>query len=148
MVDFSLRGRFILKAIKKKKEEQSCYPFGVYTEFAIPVKEYATGTRDFKPGLCLKSLVPVAYSILAFVYTKQREWAADPKGVNTGGWGLTLSPLDMAKIGQLYLDGGNIIYVNPEKKMVISIVSLFKPNAKDRIELIKKYVEPVFEIGK
>lgn len=126
-------------------------------------------------------------------------WVTDPRGVNTGGWGLTLSPLDMAKIGQLYLDGGiwngqqivskkwieestkeqsrwekrnlpygylwwvskdddkgyaamgdggNIIYVNSEKKMVISIVSLFKPNVKDRIELIKKYVEPVFEIGK
>ena len=71
-------------------------------------------------------------------------WVADPKGVNTGGWGLTLSPVDMAKIGQLYLDGGNIIYVNPEKKMVVSIASVFKPNAKDRIGLIKKYVEPVF----
>lgn len=33
-------------------------------------------------------------------------WVADATGVNTGGWGLTLSPLDMAKIGQLYLDGG------------------------------------------
>jgi len=26
--------------------------------------------------------------------------------VNVGGWGLTLSPVDMAKIGQLYLNGG------------------------------------------
>ena len=30
-------------------------PFGLDTEFAIPIKEYATGTRDFCPGLCLKS---------------------------------------------------------------------------------------------
>ena len=27
-------------------------PFGLDTEFAIPIKEYATGTRDFCPGLC------------------------------------------------------------------------------------------------
>lgn len=33
-------------------------------------------------------------------------WAVDPAGVNAGGWGLTLSPADMAKIGQLYLNGG------------------------------------------
>lgn len=33
-------------------------------------------------------------------------WAADKKGVNAGGWGLTLSPLDMAKIGQLCLNYG------------------------------------------
>ena len=33
-------------------------------------------------------------------------WVADPTGINAGGWGLTLSPVDMAKIGQLYLDGG------------------------------------------
>ena len=26
-------------------------PFGLDTEFAIPIKEYVTGTRDFNPGL-------------------------------------------------------------------------------------------------
>lgn len=120
-------------------------------------------------------------------------WAADPQGVNTAGWGLTLTPMDMAKIGQLYLeggiwkgrqiipagwigestkehsrwenlsygymwwiiddkeqiyaamgDGGNVIYVNTKKKMVISIASLFTPRAKDRIKLIKEYIEPMF----
>lgn len=123
-------------------------------------------------------------------------WVADTTGVNSGGWGLTLSPTDMAKIGQLYLDGGrwngkqivskkwidestkehsrwekfklsygylwwigdekknvyaamgdggNIIYVNTKKQMVVSIASLFMVNAKDRIEFIKEYIEPVFE---
>lgn len=121
-------------------------------------------------------------------------WVADPTGVNTAGWGLTLSPMDMAKIGQLFLnggiwngnrivsekwitestseqsrweqrnlpygylwwlgedkgyaamgDGGNIIYVSPEKAMVVAIASLFQPRAKDRITFIKKYVEPFFE---
>ena len=122
-------------------------------------------------------------------------WVADPAGVNTAGWGLTLSPVDMAKIGQLYLDGGiwegqrivseewvkesttehsrwkrmdlpygylwwigkddegfaamgdggNIIYVSRDKKMVVASTALFKPRAKDRIEFIKEFVEPLFE---
>ena len=42
-------------------------------------------------------------------------------------------------------DGGNIIYVSPDKNMVVAIASLFYPRAKDRIEFIKKYVEPIFE---
>lgn len=120
-------------------------------------------------------------------------WVASPTGVNAAGWGLTLSPVDMAKIGQLLLnggmwdgkrivsenwivesttehsrweqqnlpygylwwigedkgyaamgDGGNMIYVSPEKKMVVSITSIFQPRAKDRIEFVKKYVEPLF----
>lgn len=33
-------------------------------------------------------------------------WVADPTGVNTAGWGLTLTAMDMAKIGQLYLNDG------------------------------------------
>ena len=123
-------------------------------------------------------------------------WVADPQGTNTAGWGLFLSSADMAKIGQLYLnggswkgeriissewiaastkvhsrwnelnlsygylwwvidevehsyaaigDGGNVIYVNPAKNLVVAIASLFKPTAKDRIELIKNYIEPIFE---
>ncbi|WP_455542241.1 serine hydrolase domain-containing protein [Intestinibacter sp.] len=107
-------------------------------------------------------------------------WVTDPTGLNTAGWGLTLTANDMAKIGQLYLnggvsnckrivstkwikqsttphrhwnnlsygylwwvlddhsfaalgDGGNTIYVNSEKNLVISISALFVPNAKDRI---------------
>jgi CubicO group peptidase (beta-lactamase class C family) len=121
-------------------------------------------------------------------------WVADPQGINTAAWGLFLTPVDMAKIGKLYLnrgvyngkqivssewidestavhsrwdklsygylwwiidekehsfaalgDGGNVIYVNPEKNIVIVIASLFKPLAKDRIELIKAYIEPMFD---
>lgn len=123
-------------------------------------------------------------------------WVADQAGVNTGGWGLTLSPTDMAKIGRLYLDGGmwngkqiistgwinestkehsrwekinlsygylwwiidgkehayaamgdggNVIYFNTKKKIVVSIASFFVPKVKDRIEFIKEYIEPIFE---
>lgn len=50
-------------------------PAGLDTEFAIPVKEYVTGTRDFCPGLCLKTVVRGAYSELSSVYAKQTEWA-------------------------------------------------------------------------
>lgn len=123
-------------------------------------------------------------------------WAVDPQGLNTASWGLFLTPVEMAKIGQLYLnngvwndkqivsaewisestrehsrcvpwgnlaygylwwfidresyaamgDGGNIIYVNTKNQMVISMASLFIPEAKDRIEFIKEYIEPMFEI--
>ena len=118
-------------------------------------------------------------------------WVTDPMGIHTAGWGLTLTPMDMAKIGQLYLndgmwegkqiisskwvedsttehsrwkkrnlsygylwwvneegyaamgDGGNIIYINTKKKLVISIAALFVPRAGDRIKLIKKFIEPI-----
>ncbi len=121
-------------------------------------------------------------------------WVTDPQGINTAGWGLFITPGDMVKIGQLYLnrgvwngrqlvsakwigestaehsrwdklrygylwwivdgnqhsyaamgDGGNLIYVNPKRKLVIAIASLFIPGAKDRIKLIKKHIEPIFE---
>lgn len=124
-------------------------------------------------------------------------WVVDAQGINTASWGLFLSPEDMAKIGQLYLnsgawdgkqivptewieestrehsrcvqwgnlaygylwwiiddkehiyaamgDGGNVIYINTKKNMVVSIASLFMPDAKDRIEFINKYIEPMFD---
>lgn len=123
-------------------------------------------------------------------------WVADRAGVNAAGWGLNLTPMDMARIGQLYLndgmwngkqivssdwindstkehsrcnqwklsygylwwiidkeehayaamgDGGNVIYVNAKKKMIVAIASFFMPKAKDRLGLIKKYIEPAFE---
>ncbi len=123
-------------------------------------------------------------------------WVADRTGVNTSGWGLSLTPMDMAKIGQLYLnggvwegnqiispewihestkvhsrcnqwklsygylwwiidenehsyaamgDGGNVIYVNLKKELVVSIASFFVPEVTDRIKLIKEYIEPVLE---
>jgi len=50
-------------------------PSGLDTEFAIPVEEYVTGTRDFSPGLCLKTVVRGQYTELSSVYTRQVEWA-------------------------------------------------------------------------
>jgi DNA-binding transcriptional MerR regulator len=48
---------------------------GLDTEFAIPVKEYVTGTRNFCPGLCIKTVLKGSYKKLPSVYAKQREWA-------------------------------------------------------------------------
>ena len=125
---------------------------------------------------------------------KPSGWVVDPQGINTAGWGLTMTAAEMAKIGQLYLnggtwdskqiipsgwieestkvhsrwgsllygylwwiidakehsfaamgDGGNVIYVNPKKNMVIAIASLFVPDARDRIALIKEVIEPMFD---
>ena len=42
-------------------------------------------------------------------------------------------------------DGGNVIYVNPAKELVVAIASHFKPYAKDRVEFIKAYIEPMFD---
>ena len=123
-------------------------------------------------------------------------WVSDRAGVNTAGWGLNLTLLSMAKIGQLYLDngiwndkqivspkwinestkkhsicrewklsygylwwiiddkehsyaamgdGGNVIYVNTKKKMVVAIASFLTPQVNDRIRLIREYIEPMFE---
>ncbi|MDO5520715.1 MAG: serine hydrolase [bacterium] len=126
--------------------------------------------------------------------TDRNGWVVDPEGVNTAAWGITLTPMDMAKIGELYLkeglwngrqliskewitkstkvhskwgkllygylwwimdesehsyaalgQGGNVIYVNAKKELVVAITSLYKDNAQDRMVLIKKYIEPMVE---
>ncbi|WP_433942832.1 serine hydrolase domain-containing protein [Paenibacillus sp. SN-8-1] len=35
-----------------------------------------------------------------------RGWVHDPNGISTGGWGVTLTPRDMARFGLLYLNHG------------------------------------------
>lgn len=122
-------------------------------------------------------------------------WAADARGLNPAGWGLTLSAEDMAKLGQLYLDGGvwqgrrivssrwveestreharwqqqnlpygylwwgdpagagsyaamgdggNVIYADPRRRLVVAIAALFAPRAKDRLALIQDHIVPLF----
>lgn len=126
-------------------------------------------------------------------------WVCDDTGTNAGGWGLTLSTRDMAKIAQLNLnkgmwegqrivseqwlydslskhsewkeaqlsygylwwvidevqgiyaglgDGGNTIYFNESKQLVVAISSLFVPKSKDRLDFIKTQIEPLFDITK
>ena len=158
------------------------------------VIEFATDNL-FKPlGIKAPNNVFLKNKEEHFSFLKDRHvsgWVADPKGVNTAGWGLTLKAVDMAKIGQLYLnygmwdgkqvisskwiedstkeksqwgdlsygylwwiidncyaalgDGGNVIFINPQKKMVVAIASRFMPRAKDRIELIREQIIPLFD---
>lgn len=129
-------------------------------------------------------------------YKKERysgEWIADQTGLNTAGWGLTLTAGEMARLGQLCLDGGvwqgrrlipaewvnqsttvqsrwaqaglgygylwwipeehcfaalgdggNAIYVNKAKRLVVSVAAGFKRRVPDRISFIKEQIEPLF----
>ena len=38
---------------------------------------------------------------------------------------------------------GNVIYVNPELNAVIAVASYFKPTVFDRVDFIRKYIEPL-----
>lgn len=60
-------------------------PYGLDTEFAIAIKEqdYLAGTRDFYPGLCLKTVLHGSYANLSSVYTKQCMWAKENGYVST-----------------------------------------------------------------
>ena len=39
-------------------------------------------------------------------------------------------------------NSGNVIYVNPEKNLVVSVASYFKPTIFDRVDFIREYIEP------
>ena len=39
-------------------------------------------------------------------------------------------------------NSGNVIYINPEKNIVVSVSSYFKPTVFDRVDFIQKYIEP------
>ena len=40
-------------------------------------------------------------------------------------------------------NSGNVIYVNPEKNIVIAVSSYFKPTIFDRVDFIQEYIEPL-----
>ena len=40
-------------------------------------------------------------------------------------------------------NSGNVIYVNPEKNLVIAVASYFKPTVLDRVDFIQNYIEPM-----
>ncbi|HOO29080.1 MAG TPA: serine hydrolase, partial [Lachnospiraceae bacterium] len=75
--------------------------------------------------------------------TKKQSWCEDWGGLAYGylWWIIDEKEPAYAAMG----DGGNVIYVNVKKKLVISIASLFMPLAEDRIKLIREYMEPLFE---
>lgn len=133
---------------------------------------------------------------ISFIKSKYSSgWIVDKTGVNTAGWGLCLTPRDMAKVGQLYLnggiyhgrqilssnwieestkeksrwgelpygylwwiiptksglcfaaigDGGNMIFVHPNKKMVVALTALFTLKPNNKLELVTEHIIPMFE---
>lgn len=150
-------------------------PLGIIVEKSIILKN-AKGQMEFNKA------------------TNISGWVEDSCGLQSGGWGLTLRLKDMAKIAQLFLqggvwnqhqvvssswikectkehnryqemnlaygylwwilddqsyaamgDGGNIIYYNTKKNLIVCSSSLFVKDAKDRIALIKDFIEPILE---
>lgn len=172
----------------------------------ILVKTTGQSVLDFAKETLFKPLSIVVEKSITFQNKEEQlafnkattisGWVADSKGLNSAGWGLTLTARDMLKLGQLYLnsgnwkgkqivskkwideslkehskweetnlkygylwwildeknrsfaaigDGGNVIYVNSNNNIVVSITSLFAPNVTDRVDFIKNYLEPIFE---
>ncbi|WP_107948185.1 MerR family transcriptional regulator [Lysinibacillus parviboronicapiens] len=64
-------------------------PVGNDTEFAIPIKEAVTGTRDVPGTLCAKSVLKGAYPELTSVYANLMEWLANE------GYELVKSPYEV-----------------------------------------------------
>ncbi|EPG64153.1 serine hydrolase [Leptospira wolffii] len=79
-------------------------PPGTKFEYSNGDSQLAAGYLEAKSG---KSLYEYAKNT-AFQWLNIRgeEWYTSSSGRQTGGFGLRLRPIDMAKIGQLYLDGG------------------------------------------
>jgi CubicO group peptidase (beta-lactamase class C family) len=86
--------------------------------FATPVKN-RPGTKFLYNSLATYMLSAIVQKVTGekvIDYLKPRlfeplkiegvDWEVDPKGINTGGWGLRLKTEDMAKFGQLYLQKG------------------------------------------
>lgn len=38
-------------------------------------------------------------------------------------------------------NSGNVIYVNPDKEIVVAVASYFKPTMFDRVDFIREYIE-------
>ncbi len=71
--------------------------------------EFAAGNLFTPLGIVVRDSITFnsKEEYLVFQESKdQSAWVADQEGFNMAGWGLTLSPVDMAKIGQLYLNDG------------------------------------------
>ncbi|MBR5306058.1 MAG: serine hydrolase, partial [Oscillospiraceae bacterium] len=39
-------------------------------------------------------------------------------------------------------NSGNVIYINPQKNVVVAVTSYFKPTVFDRVDFIQQYIEP------
>ncbi len=79
-------------------------PPGTKFEYSNGDSQLAAGYLEAKTG---KSLYEYSKNtVFSWLGVKGEEWYTSSSGRQTGGFGLRLRPIDMAKIGQLYLDGG------------------------------------------
>ena len=91
---YSTAGAHLLSAIITRSTGQSA-------------REYAN-EHLFKP-LGMREIPDYTMEAFGFddLFGKNvKGWVNDPNGYSTGGWGLTLTPRDMARFGFLYLNHG------------------------------------------
>ncbi|TGK12239.1 class C beta-lactamase-related serine hydrolase [Leptospira fletcheri] len=85
-------------------EPQVSSPPGTKFEYSNGDSQLAAGYLEAKTG---KNLYEYAKNtIFAWLRIHGEEWYTSASGRQTGGFGLRLRPIDMVKIGQLYLEGG------------------------------------------
>ena len=91
-----------------------------WTNFVVslPVTSANVGVFQYNSAVShlISAIIEEAADMSAALYAQKNlfsplgitdfEWESDPEGVSIGGWGLSLSPLSMAKLGQFCLDHG------------------------------------------
>lgn len=109
-----------LSATDMAKLGQMCFEGGVFQGRQIVsgkwIQEMTTAYQD--PGERFGSM---SYGYLWWVTDKEKH--------------------NYAAIG----DGGNVIYVNPEKKIVVGVAGTFKPRIFDRVDFIEKKLLPLID---
>ncbi|MCZ8519708.1 MULTISPECIES: serine hydrolase domain-containing protein [Paenibacillus] len=91
---YSTAGAHLLSAIITRSTGQSAREFAVERLFK-PIGMKAIPDNDME-----------AFGFDDLFGDKVKGWVKDPQGNSTGGWGLTLTPRDMARFGFLYLNRG------------------------------------------
>ena len=86
--------------------------------FSMPVKHQPGSLFIYNSGAShmLSAIVQKVVNMPIFDYLKPRlfeplgiqgmTWQTDPRGISTGGWGLSIKTEDIARFGQLYLQKG------------------------------------------
>ncbi|MDD4844235.1 MAG: serine hydrolase [Anaerotignum sp.] len=94
---YSTEGAHLLSAILTRATGKST------CEFANEVLFEPIGMSVIAPYL----LTPSEMNFDTLFGKDLKGWANDPQGITTGGWGITLTPDDMARFGLLYLNHGS-----------------------------------------
>lgn len=106
---------FLLGTLAKKKKEKFLFCMGgTHLLSAILTEATGVSTREFANEHLFKPLgmrkVPdvemKSFSKDDVNGDQIRGWVKDPQGINAGGWGLSLTAEELAKIGCLYLNNG------------------------------------------